>query len=75
MLNQAKGITCPTPDGAFYVYPSYAGLIGKKTPDGKMLKTDEDVVTYLLETEEHSRGPWRCLWFEPTFPISYATSH
>ena len=46
MLNQASGITCPTPDGAFYVYPSCAGLIGKKTPDGKVLKSDEDVVSY-----------------------------
>ena len=41
MLNQASGITCPTPDGAFYVYPSCAGLIGKKPPDGKVLKSDE----------------------------------
>ena len=45
MLNQASGITCPTPDGVFYVYPSCAGLIGKKTPDGKVLKSDEDVVS------------------------------
>ena len=47
MLNQAKGIECPTPEGAFYVYPSCAGLIGKRTKGGKMLGNDEDVVTAL----------------------------
>ncbi|MGA0393547.1 MAG: pyridoxal phosphate-dependent aminotransferase, partial [Rhodospirillales bacterium] len=51
MLNQANGINCPNPEGAFYVYPSCAGMIGKTTPDGKTLSNDEDVVTYLLEAE------------------------
>ncbi len=45
MLNQADGITCATPEGAFYVYPSCAGIIGKKTPDGKVINSDEDFVT------------------------------
>ena len=74
MLNQAKGITCPTPDGAFYGYPSCAGLIGKKTPDGKMLKTDEDVVTYLLETEGIAAVHGAAFGLSPHFRISYATS-
>ena len=74
MLNQAKGITCPTPDGAFYVYPSCADLIGKKTPDGKMLKTDEDVVTYLLETEGIAAVHGAAFGLSPHFRISYATS-
>ena len=74
MLNQAKGITCPTPDGAFYVYPSCAGLIGKKTPDGKVLKTDEDVVTYLLETEGVAAVHGAAFGLSPHFRISYATS-
>ena len=74
MLNQAKGITCPTPDGAFYVYPSCAGLIGKKTPDGTMLKTDEDVVTYLLETEGIAAVHGAAFGLSPHFRISYATS-
>ena len=74
MLNQAKGITCPTPDGAFYVYPSCAGLIGKKTLDGKMLKTDEDVVTYLLETEGIAAVHGAAFGLSPHFRISYATS-
>src|SRR6185312_12854519 len=51
MLNQAKGIDCPRPEGAFYVYPSCAGTIGKTAPSGKKLETDEDFVTELLETE------------------------
>jgi len=74
MLNQAKGITCPTPDGAFYVYPSCAGLIGKKTPDGKVLQTDEDVVTYLLETEGVAAVHGAAFGLSPHFRISYATS-
>ncbi len=51
MLNQAKGIECPTPEGAFYVYPSCAGLIGKRRKGGKVLGNDEDLVTALLEEE------------------------
>lgn len=74
MLNQANGITCPTPDGAFYVYPSCAGLIGKKTPEGKILNTDEDVVTYLLETEGIAAVHGAAFGLSPHFRISYATS-
>lgn len=74
MLNQASGITCPTPDGAFYVYPSCAGLIGKKTPDGKVLKSDEDVVTYFLETEGIAAVHGAAFGLSPHFRISYATS-
>ncbi|TDI60364.1 MAG: pyridoxal phosphate-dependent aminotransferase, partial [Alphaproteobacteria bacterium] len=51
MLNQATGLTCPTPRGAFYVYPDCSGMIGKKMPDGNVLRSDEDVAGYLLETE------------------------
>ena len=51
MLNQAKGIKCPKPEGAFYVYPSCAGCIGKTTAGGKMIDNDEDFVTALLEEE------------------------
>ena len=74
MLNQAIGITCPTPDGAFYVYPSCAGLIGKKTPDGKVLKSDEDVVSYFLETEGIAAVHGAAFGLSPHFRISYATS-
>ena len=51
MLNQARGIRCPTPEGAFYVYPSVEGLIGKTAPSGKPIGTDEDFAVELLETE------------------------
>ncbi|MEK9725967.1 MAG: aminotransferase class I/II-fold pyridoxal phosphate-dependent enzyme, partial [Rhodospirillaceae bacterium] len=51
MLNQANGISCPLPEGAFYVYPSVAGTISKTTPDGKTIANDEDFVTALLESE------------------------
>ena len=74
MLNQASGITCPTPDGAFYVYPSCAGLIGKKTPYGKVLKSDEDVVSYFLETEGIAAVHGAAFGLSPHFRISYATS-
>src|SRR5204863_9961789 len=51
MLNQAKGIECPRPEGAFYVYPSCAGTIGKTAPSGNVISNDEDFVTELLEGE------------------------
>ena len=74
MLNQANGITCPTPDGAFYVYPSCAGIIGKKAPSGNILQTDEDVVTYLLESEGIAAVHGAAFGLSPHFRISYATS-
>jgi aspartate aminotransferase len=74
MLNQARGIECPTPEGAFYVYPSCAGLIGKITRAGKVLKTDEDVVTALLEDEGVAVVQGEAFGLSPFFRISYATS-
>ncbi|MBV2143985.1 pyridoxal phosphate-dependent aminotransferase [Falsochrobactrum sp. TDYN1] len=74
MLNQATGINCPTPEGAFYVYPSCAGLIGKKTEDGKVIETDEDFVTALLEAEGVAVVHGSAFGLGPNFRISYATS-
>lgn len=74
MLNQAKGLDCPTPEGAFYVYPSCAGLIGKTTPDGKVLENDEDVIAYFLETEGIAAVHGAAFGLSPHFRISYATS-
>lgn len=74
MLNQAKGITCRTPEGAFYVYPSCAGTIGKKAPSGKVLETDTDFVTELLETEEVAVVQGTAFGLAPYFRISYATA-
>ncbi|KJS16296.1 MAG: aspartate aminotransferase [Hoeflea sp. BRH_c9] len=74
MLNQAKGIKCPVPEGAFYVYPSCAGLIGKTAPSGKVIETDEDFVTELLETEGVAVVHGSAFGLGPNFRISYATS-
>ncbi|MCH8685750.1 pyridoxal phosphate-dependent aminotransferase [Pedomonas mirosovicensis] len=74
MLNEAEGLNCPTPEGAFYVYPSCAGLIGKTTPDGKTLNTDEDVATYLLESVGVAVVHGAAFGLSPHFRISYATS-
>lgn len=74
MLNEAEGLDCPTPDGAFYVYPSCAGMIGKQTPDGKTLETDEDVVSYLLDSEGVAAVHGEAFGLSPHFRVSYATS-
>ena len=74
MLNQAPGLTCARPDGAFYVYPSCAGLIGKKTPDGAILADDNQVATYLLEAEGVAVVPGIAFGLSPHFRISYATA-
>jgi aspartate aminotransferase len=73
-LNQIDGIDCLTPEGAFYVYPSCAGLIGRKTPDGKTIETDEDFVTYLLEKAGVACVQGAAFGLSPHFRISYATS-
>ena len=74
MLNQATGIDCPTPEGAFYVYPSVKGTIGKTTPDGKTIGTDEDFVSYLLEAEGVAAVHGAAFGLSPYMRISYATS-
>ena len=74
MLNQAKGLNCPKPEGAFYVYPSCAGAIGKTTPKGVTIKTDEDFVTALLEDEGVAVVHGAAFEGSPAFRISYATS-
>jgi aspartate aminotransferase len=73
MLNQAKGIDCPRPEGAFYVYPSCAGTIGKTAPSGKTLETDGDFVTELLEAEGVAVVQGSAFGLGPAFRISYAT--
>jgi aspartate aminotransferase len=74
MLNKAPGITCHRPEGAFYVYPSCAGTIGKKTPQGKVIETDDDFVTYILEAEGVAAVQGSAFGLSPFFRISYATS-
>ncbi|MHA7883252.1 pyridoxal phosphate-dependent aminotransferase [Nitratireductor rhodophyticola] len=74
MLNQARGIKCPVPEGAFYVYPSCAELIGKSTPSGRTIETDEDFVSELLEAEGVAVVHGSAFGLGPNFRISYATS-
>jgi aspartate aminotransferase len=74
MLNQANGIRCPKPEGAFYVYPSCSGTMGKVAPTGKKLATDEDFVTELLEVEGVAVVQGTPFGLGPAFRISYATA-
>ncbi|MGB3809115.1 MAG: pyridoxal phosphate-dependent aminotransferase [Parvibaculum sp.] len=74
MLNQATGIKCPTPEGAFYVYPSCEGCIGKTTPKGKLIGNDQDFVEALLEEEGVAVVHGAAFGLSPFFRISYATS-
>lgn len=73
-LNQCEGLHCPTPEGAFYVYPSCAGVIGKTAPSGKIIETDEDFATELLETEKVAVVFGGAFGMSPAFRVSYATS-
>ncbi|MBW7851091.1 MAG: aspartate transaminase [Rhodospirillales bacterium] len=74
LLNGIPGLSCAKPEGAFYVYPSCAGVIGKRTPDGKAIETDSDFVTYLLEAEGVAAVQGVAFGLSPYFRISYATS-
>jgi aspartate aminotransferase len=74
MLNQAKGLKCATPEGAFYVYPSCAGAIGKAAPSGKVIATDEDFVSELLAAEGVAAVHGGAFGTSPFFRISYATA-
>ena len=75
MLNQTNGLRCPTPEGAFYVYPSCAELIGKRTEAGKVIETDEDFVTELLMAEGVASVHGSAFGLGPNLRISYATSN
>lgn len=74
MLNQAAGLSCPKPEGAFYVYPSCAGAIGKNTPDGKTITNDEEFCRYLLEGVGVAVVHGAAFGLEPHFRVSYAAS-
>jgi aspartate aminotransferase len=73
-LNATPGLDCLTPEGAFYVYPSCAGVIGKATPDGKVIESSEDYATYLLESVGVAVVHGAAFGLDPHFRISYATS-
>jgi aspartate aminotransferase len=73
MLNQAKGLTCPKPEGAFYVYPFCAGTLGRTAPSGRTIASDDDFVTELLEAEGVAVVQGSAFGLGPAFRISYAT--
>jgi aspartate aminotransferase len=75
MLNAIDGVTCPRPEGAFYVYPEFAPLIGKTTPKGQVIATDEDMVGYLLDEAQVAAVHGAAFGLSPAMRISYATSN
>jgi aspartate aminotransferase len=74
MLNDAPGLRCPTPEGAFYVYPDASGCIGKTTPDGKRIDSDDDLIGYFLDRAKVAAVCGAAFGLSPAFRISYATS-
>jgi aspartate aminotransferase len=74
-LNRVPGLFCPRPEGAFYVYPSCAGVIGKRTPSGETIGNDEDFVKYLLAAEGVAVVHGAAFGLSPHFRVSYATSN
>lgn len=74
MLNDAPGLDCPVPEGAFYVYPDASGCIGKTTPSGRRIETDEDLIGYFLDEHRVAAVHGAAFGLAPAFRISYATS-
>lgn len=74
MLNDTPGLACPTPEGAFYVYPDASGVIGKTTPKGEVIETDEDLIAYFLDEAQVAAVHGAAFGLSPAFRISYATS-
>ena len=74
LLNEAPGLRCHTPEGAFYVYPDAAGCLGKTTPQGKLIATDGDLIDYFLDKARVAAVPGAAFGLSPAFRVSYATS-
>jgi len=74
MLNDAAGLHCPIPEGAFYVYPDATGCIGKTTPKGKRIATDADLIDYFLDDARVAAVHGEAFGLSPAFRVSYATS-
>jgi len=74
MLNEAPGLHCPTPEGAFYVYPDATGCIGRRTPAGKVIASDADLIDYFLDDAQVAAVPGDAFGLSPAFRVSYATS-
>jgi aspartate aminotransferase len=74
MLNDAPGLDCPMPEGAFYVYPDASGCMGKKTPDGMLIDSDAKLIDYFLDTARVAAVHGEAFGLSPAFRVSYATS-
>ena len=74
MLNDAPGLSCPTPEGAFYVYPDASGCMGKTTPKGQKIASDADLIDYFIDSARVAAVPGYAFGLSPAFRISYATS-
>ena len=74
MINDTPGLSCPMPEGAFYVYPDASGLMGKTTPKGAVINSDEDLISYFLEEAQVAAVHGAAFGLSPAFRISYATS-
>jgi aspartate aminotransferase len=74
MLNRASGLHCPTPEGAFYVYPDATGCMGKTTPKGKRIQSDADLIAYFLDDAQVAAVNGEAFGLSPAFRVSYATS-
>ncbi|PZO90618.1 MAG: aspartate transaminase [Sphingomonas sanxanigenens] len=74
MLNAAEGLICPTPEGAFYVYPDAAGCMGKTTPKGVLIDSDEALINYFLDDVRVAAVHGAAFGLSPGFRVSYATS-
>jgi aspartate aminotransferase len=74
LLNQAEGLSCPTPEGAFYVYPDASGCIGKTTPQGAKIASDDDLINYFLDQARVAAVSGTAFGLAPAFRVSYATS-
>jgi len=74
MLNDAPGLVCPRPEGAFYVYPDASGCIGKTTPEGKAIGCDDDLIGYFLDDARVAAVCGTAFGLSPAFRVSYATS-
>jgi aspartate aminotransferase len=73
-FNATPGLSCPTPEGAFYVYPDASGCIGKRTPEGKVIENDSDLIDYFLDHARVAAVPGVAFGVSPAFRVSYATS-
>jgi aspartate aminotransferase len=74
MLNEAPGLHCPTPEGAFYVYPDATGCMGKTTPNGQRIESDADLIAYFLDDAQVAAVNGEAFGLSPAFRVSYATS-